>query len=285
MSASTAEISAINNNNGTYPGDCPTSFPANQCRLSRTDFRSASGLFAIITGIEHSGTTVIASAPNLYGALECGLLLAPKRPSRFREVSPFYDWMILNRTAWWGLTREQRSLMTDKSKCFAEMYAKLRRYSPAYRHTPNTKSWVVDKTPAYVGRLVSVMDRTPGVPVVVTEKSERDQVRSLMKRGLAESKAKDRVADGKAGLRAALVKYPRRIHVVNTTMLYRDPSAVMERVFDFLGLRWKEEYLSMEVATAKHRMGRPDLNASFKVTPFNPAALNSMNETIRHAGS
>ena len=52
------------------------------------DFRKKSGIFCIITGIEHSGTTMVSSllmnAPNVYGAFELGLLLAPT-PQQFNN--------------------------------------------------------------------------------------------------------------------------------------------------------------------------------------------------------
>ena len=55
-----------------------------------------SPLFAIVTGLEHSGTTVLSrlimNAPGVFGGFECGLLLAAT-PAAFRRTHPWYQWM------------------------------------------------------------------------------------------------------------------------------------------------------------------------------------------------
>lgn len=265
--------------------DYPESFPSNQCEVSKTDFRAAGGLYAIVTGTEHSGTTVmsqlIMSAPKVYGGVECGMLLASE-PSQFDQVVPFYEWMLVNKSSWWDISNDQRASLLESS-CFAEMYTRLRQYSPLYQHPVNTKSWVIDKTPRYIRHLVAVMDKTPGVPVVVTLKSRENQLNSFLKRG-KNRKTKEEwleiIEEGRESLMNAMVKYPDRMHVVNATLLYQDPNAVMEKVFKFLKLEggWKPEYLTMEAANAKQLPGYPD---PWHTLPFNPQAGSSKKLTAR----
>ena len=61
-----------------------------------SSFSLASGLRVIVTGLENSGTTIVSElimlTPELFGGLECGLLLAPS-PAHFRHVEPFQRWL------------------------------------------------------------------------------------------------------------------------------------------------------------------------------------------------
>jgi len=250
----------------------------NVCNIAKQDFRKASKLSAIVTGTAHSGTTIISqlimSAPNIYGAQEGGLLLASE-PSKFKEVSPFYAWTMKSTiNKFWGLSNDQRDLLLN-STCHAEMYVRLRRYSSLFFHPPNEESWILDKTPAYIRNLVDVMDRSPGVPVVVTEKSYHDQRASLKKRNVKNYIAKIIITAKDDSLREALKKYPNRIHIVNMTALYLDPNVVMGKVFDFLGLEWQPEYLTMEALNSKRPIG------SLKTLPFNATASVSSQNTER----
>ena len=53
-------------------------------------------LSVIVTGFENSGTTVLSqlimSSPHIFGAFECGLLLACS-PREFTRVQPFHNWL------------------------------------------------------------------------------------------------------------------------------------------------------------------------------------------------
>jgi hypothetical protein len=220
-----------------------------ECPASRSDFRSASGVFAIIAGCENSGTTVtsefIMSAPYLLGAFECGILLSPT-PSDFVNVHPFYEWITDGvEKNQWALSTIQRERLLNAT-CHAEMYSMLHIFSPVYRHFPD--SLIVDKTPGYIYELDAVMDRSPGVPVVVSVKSDEDQLRSWTKRYKKPDQTSllERLQKAKQGLQRALDKYPGRIHVVNTTELYKDPNKAMDQVYDFLGLQWNPEFLSLK---------------------------------------
>lgn len=234
------------------PPPFPSSFPNEVCKAAETDFRSASGVFAIITGLEHSGTTItsslVMSAPNLFGGFECGLLFAAT-PAEFQKVEPFYDWMLIPASQrMWGLTEQQREALLEHS-CHAEQYHQIRQQSALYE-TPNDQSWIVDKTPFYIYELVEVMDRTPGVPVLVTQKNREEQLASFRRHG-GESEETEKIFQRRTETAAnqlakALEKYPDRIHVINTTALALNPDPLMEAAFAFLGLQWKPEYKTLE---------------------------------------
>lgn len=248
------------------------------CEKARHDFRTASGLFGIVTGSEHSGTTIVSqlimSAPDVYGGIECGMLLAPE-PSKFTKNNPFYRWMLKPVSdRMWGLNEAQRRSLLE-STCHAEMYARLRKHSGLYSHPPNDHSLILDKTPRYVFDLVTIMDRTPGVPVVVTQKSRADQVKSLMKRRFNADSAKNWTAQAERGVRMAQEKYPDRLHVVNMTTFYLDTNVVMEKVFRFLGLSWRPEYLTMNALNSKSSKGARD------TLPFTSTAGSMENRTQR----
>ena len=71
--------------------------PQDVCEHAKSNFREASKLFVIVTGYQHSGTTMLAqlirSAPGLFGGFECGLLLDKDRLLNDR-TKPFYDWYV-----------------------------------------------------------------------------------------------------------------------------------------------------------------------------------------------
>ena len=226
------------------------------CEEAKTNFRKASKLSVIVSGYQHSGTTMLAqlikSDPSLYGGYECGLLLDKENLLNNKRI-PFYDWLTWElRNDLWGLNSESQDLVVNNARCDAEMYARLHQYSPIFHYTPNKNSGIVDKTPAYLGRgLVKVMDRTPGVPVVITTRTEEKLITSYKKRGYSDKYIQAKVRLNSMELEQATNKYPDRIYLADTTRWTEEPNKVMEGVFDFLGLEWRPEYLTMNALNAK----------------------------------
>lgn len=258
--ASAAAVVAMDTTYGE-PGDLTNRTATDAvCRMGDAgDFRSASGLFCIVTGLEHSGTTAISQlvmgAPNLYGAFETGALMADT-PADFARVVPWFGQMSMShRTSLcYGVAPEDRETML-RAPCFARFYRLLRRFSPLYTG-PNARSWVVDKTPAYIYNLTAIMRKTPGVPVIVTQKSLAAQQLSYRKRRIQDG----RLERGMAELARAQRTFPRRIHVVNMTAMKVDPDATMARAFAFLGLPWESSAAAMARLVAKgEAIGRQKL--------------------------
>mmetsp|Transcript_21470 Transcript_21470/g.61326 ORF Transcript_21470/g.61326 Transcript_21470/m.61326 type:complete len:381 (-) Transcript_21470:4285-5427(-) len=274
------------------------------CELSKTNFTAASGLLCIVTGMEHSGTTImiqlIMSDPHVFGGLECGML-EKSQPAEFRQSVPFYKWM--GEPHHFGFTEAQRDALLPTSSCFAQMYRRTLEHSQFFQLPTTRDSWIIDKTPRYVRMLDAVMDRAPGVPVIVTQKSDDDQVRSIVKHMSVKGHPNENETDmrkrklarmfmrrAKDGLERAVNKYGiyddddndnennnshGRILIVNTTQLYQDPSTTMTRVYNFLHLNWKDEYLTMDALNLK----RSNVGNTNKLASFDRKALQNKNVT------
>lgn len=81
-------------------------------------------LSVIVTGFENSGTTVLSqlimSSPHIFGAFECGLLLACS-PREFTRVQPFHNWL----PQLWRLPGRDAAAQIDKAACHQHAYSGL----------------------------------------------------------------------------------------------------------------------------------------------------------------
>lgn len=218
--------------------------------MSAWRFRKISGLTVIVTGLEHSGTSILArlvrSTPSSYGAFECGVLLSSS-PSTLPHISPFYDWLSMPAThRMWNLSKESVSRMS-MCPCHAHAYAFLREHSMLMKNY----SFIVDKTPRYVYYLSTVMSRSPGVPVFVIVKSIQTQYKSFLDRGWNSTKALEKIRDAEVAVKNARLAFPERILIVRYEELCRNPNEVMRKLFFFLGIRWHSSYLAMTEFNSK----------------------------------
>lgn len=226
-------------------------------------FRKKSGLFCVVAGIEHSGTTMVSSllmnAPDLYGAFELGFLLAPT-PKQFAKASlvppMLFEGLVEPTTNhWWGLSIDQRDKIL-RASCVAEQYHLLRKHSPIYEALDT--SWLVDKTPAYYRNLHAIMQRTPGIPFVVTQKDDDSIRRSFAKRGESKKMIDTTLRTFHRQLELAQKHLPDRLFVMNYTAFTEKPNETMEEVFAFLGLLWDPAYLTNDEFNRKGKLiGRP----------------------------
>jgi len=230
------------------------------------EFGARSGLRAIVTGMEHSGTTILSNllkcSPAVMGAFECGVLLAPT-PRQFEKVSPFYEWMVSE----WRLSREERDGLANSSNCHAQFYEGLRRLSPLF----TANDTILDKTPAYMSVLDDVMRRAPGVPVLVSYKPKDHQFESWKKRGLVGANADARYEKAQRGYERAKLAFPHRILEVNHSDVANRPDDVLPAVFAFVGLEWRPEYASLEALRDKYRrLGLNTTNIPLLQTSLKP---------------
>ena len=144
-----------------------------------------SPLLAIVTGMEHSGTTFLHNlflnnVPNVNSAFECGLLLADKSPRNFDKVKPFYDWFSSPlRAGHWGLTEEERVFVLDTDD-WNESYSRLIQKCNLFT---NNQKYIIDKTPRYVYDLSSLRIKMPKTPIFITIKDIKLSYASFKKRG------------------------------------------------------------------------------------------------------
>lgn len=224
-------------------------------RVSAAAAPSHGGLRAIVTGLEHSGTTLMAAllfnAPCAIGSAETGYLLADS-PAEIEAVSPWFDWnnagddtLLLS----YGLTPWDLVAMKNATDFF-EMYDVLRRSSrlfndlddEAYCRRPFQ---MIDKTPRYVypEHFEAVLKKTPGVPIIVVKKDYDDQRESWSRRrGNLTREFYNKTFEN---VREMERHYPGRIVTIREEDLMTNPDDVMRGVFRHIGLEWKSEYLNM----------------------------------------
>ena len=186
-------------------------------------------LSVIVTGFENSGTTVLSqlimSSPHIFGAFECGLLLACS-PREFTRVQPFHNWLPQR----WRLPGRDAAAQIDKAACHQHAYSILLNQSLCLQRV-GAKS-LLDKTPAYVYVLDEVMRSTPGVPVVVAQKSQASQLHSWAKRGVRGDEALKRYGAGVAAHKRAATAFPERLRTVDTHSLEACPAMWSGNVSD-----------------------------------------------------
>lgn len=128
-------------------------------------------LIAVVTGPEHSGTTLIEkilySHPDIFGGFETGLLLNPF----FSECKPFNEWIYKN--GWhWGISS---NVKFEDNLTFTEKYNLLYNNRGSYdndiQKLIRESKYIVDKTPAYIRNLKFVRENVPvNIPILISIK-------------------------------------------------------------------------------------------------------------------
>jgi len=211
-----------------------------------------SALRAIVTGMEHTGTTFISmllfNAPCVIGAGETGFLLA-KTPRDIR-ISPWIEWhMNMANKDMYMLTPEDVDTLAA-ARNFPEMLDTLRNISHLFNSITD-EPWcdkpyqMIDKTPAYSRKhhFERILKEThlAHVPIVVVKKPYK----SLKKSWARENHTLRSYNMTYNNVQRMIRKYPNRIMVVNTEDLVLNVESVMQEVFEFIGLEWRSDYLKM----------------------------------------
>jgi len=213
--------------------------------------------FLIITGMEHSGTTVLAelikSAPDVYGPFETGFLLAPT-PRDFRSIKPFFLWTResdLNLTS-----RQQEGLLNQSSHI--DMYKYAMKHSTLFQTAKSEQNYYVDKTPRYVYFLPEVMQRAPGVKIVVSTKPyEKIKVSWTQHHNETDEFFETHYKNFQAGLRKAQTNPTLKdlIYVVRHEDIWSDneeqANRVASKLFEWIGLPWDPRYRTGEAYMQK----------------------------------
>lgn len=198
----------------------------------------------VVTGIEHSGTTLLSQLlqqhPGLNSGFECGFLLADC-PEDFKNVHPWHEWMQepVDVHQWGVSPWDMERICTSES--WEEAYRRLIRYSPVFAE--KRKQQVCDKTPRYMSCLDAVLDKLPVyVPCIVIEKNIENLWRSHKKRGSSLDDFCSVYTLYNNGLRRALRKHGNRIHRVGYEDLCMDPDLQLRKIFAVLKLSYEAEY-------------------------------------------
>ena len=132
-------------------------------------------LYCIICGYERGGTTLVSEIirqhPKLDGRFEIGFLLADT-PQNFRSLKAY----VFNLKSRWGLNDEDVDYICQAPD-FIEAYRRLIECS----NLPDKEINIYDKTPRYMERLPSIMQRVD-VPVVCVVRDPRAVYYSMIKR-------------------------------------------------------------------------------------------------------
>lgn len=149
-------------------------------------------LVAIVTGMQHSGTTylnnVINSHPRIMSGFECGILLGDLK--NFEQVKPFSDWLKTGKTHF-GLPDDY--LEKIKNMNYVQVYDYIQKNKGSkndcfYQTLIKKCANFTDKTPAYIYQLENIHNKIKHlkVPIIVVLKKYDEVYYSwVIKRGLS----------------------------------------------------------------------------------------------------
>lgn len=135
-------------------------------------------LAAVVTGLEHSGTTyfsrLLNSHPNISSGFECGIFLG--NLSHFGEVHPFSDWLKLGESLF-GLPSTY--LEDIKNMTYAEVVVYINKNKGSHdgeqQADVRSGSMYVDKTPSYMRAFPEIYHKIKSigrpVPIFIVLKS------------------------------------------------------------------------------------------------------------------
>ena len=192
----------------------------------------------LITGIEHSGTTLLSTLlkqdPRLNSGFECGFLLADS-PQAFKNVHPWYEWMQESVSVQqWGVSAKNMEYICS-SKSWEEAYRKLLNYSPVFDSKQTQQ--ICDKTPRYLSCLDDVLDKLPDfIPCIVIEKDVENLWRSHKKRNSSLDNFCQKFELYNNGLRRAIKRHGCRIHRVKYEALCNDLYCHLSNIFSIIDL-------------------------------------------------
>lgn len=217
-----------------------------------------SPLAALVTGVEHSGTTHLASLikchPKIRGGFECGVLLA-KFPKDLATLSPFFDWLKEQGDRQWSLSDEQAEQVTLATD-WDEVYCRICEFSHLFR----PGDLLLDKCPAYTQSLNSVLKKVDR-PCFVTVKRIVAQYSSFKKRGFKLDKFIDHYLAYTSGLLAALPTHHDQIMMIWHDQLVQQPLIIMEKVFEKMGLEMPIAEIETHLIENLNRHSQPRLGS------------------------
>ena len=196
-------------------------------------------LLCIICGYARSGTTLVAELirqhPQIDGRFECGFLLV-ETISDFIDLEPYAS----NLKNAWGLTQESL-VHICQAPSWQMAYQRLLECS----NIPDKSVRIYDKTPLYLRHLATIMEKVD-VPCICVVRDPRALYWSQIKRDdiSLEDFCHYYVTHGEAW-RAACELFPDRTLLMRHELLCTEPKREGKRIFDFLGLEFQKDYLSL----------------------------------------
>lgn len=222
----------------------------------------------LISGFEHSGTTLISEImrqhPNIDSGFEGGLLLCD-RIVKFKNLEPFAS----NFKNAWKISESDFEEIC-RARSYGEAYRKIREASDVIS---KKNCDLFDKTPRYLQRFSDVLARVPDVKAIIIVRDMRSIMDSTLRR--SGKNVDDWMANVYPrtlkhtlsyldGLERALVskKNAKRVLVIRYEELILDQEAVIRNVFSHLGYEFSTDYLQFRDVKYKHVYGS-DIQDSF----------------------
>lgn len=223
-------------------------------------------LRVIITGVEHSGTTLLSRLltqdPTLSCGFECGFLLADK-PREFKDIHPWYEWMqepVSEKQ--WGVSKVNMEKICN-SNSWEEAYGKLIRYSPVF--SSGRPQQVCDKTPRYLKSLDVILNKVPAfIPCFVIEKDLDTLWRSHKRRYGDLGAFEKNMIQYNEGLKRALRLHGKQITRIDYTKLCTSLDDELRSVFNRVDLPLKDSY----VTNFKSELERYYHRSQLELEPF-----------------
>lgn len=198
-------------------------------------------LVCVVTGMEHSGTTlasqVLNGHPNVASGVECGLLLS--NITDFASVSPFYEWLCGQNWSW-GLRPEDRRKLLE-ARSFSEAYYLLGKFKgrghddERLRKLFTESDLIFDKTPRYVYTLTRIVQKVDR-PFIVTVKDPIEAIESARKRGTNIPRFLRRYGHAIAQIAGAVESRPQQVMIVRYQSLAGSFSSTVTAIAAFVGL-------------------------------------------------
>ena len=198
----------------------------------------------IITGLPHSGTTALSEVfrqvPGLFSGFECGFLLHEK-PLDFVNPKAKYKVLYEMLKTSWGLTDIDVNYICN-STSWEKVYLKLRERSSKIN---NKQVSLFDKTPYYMLHLEEVLKKVDNVKIIVILKDVRALYYSYKRRGTLKAGLNhlNSLTNEFADVLLNLAKEG-RIFLLHYENMCLKPELELKKVFDFLGLDFKRNYLT-----------------------------------------
>ena len=239
---------------------------------------SENPVICLVCGYERGGTTLVSELirqnPEVDGRFECGFLLV-EEIADFLDLHPY----ARNIKIAWGLSQEDLEYI-----CAADSYLIAYQRLLERSNIPNKQNRIYDKTPRYMRYLTTAMEKID-VPVVCVVRDPRalywsaqkhwDQERLLIKKynrvfvsltdetrprwlhNLAQRYFQHQsywnrlndfctyYANYAEEWRKANERFPGKILLVQHEKVCTDPKTETQRIYDFLGLEFREGYLAL----------------------------------------
>lgn len=222
---------------------------------------SSHPLSFILTGFEHSGTTLLSEImrqqPNIDSGFEGGLLLVDQL-SKFPEFEPF----ATNFKNGWKISDQELEIICSSNN-YGLAYERIRKFSGIIK---DKNCELFDKTPRYLQQLSSVLNKVSDVKAVVLVRD----MRSIMDSSFSRSKLE--FGDWESEIYPRTLKHTlsyldglnnvlnddalkKRVLVVQYEELILQQEEVAMTIYEFLGYEFKPEYLKFNDVRYKHVYG------------------------------